>query len=188
MQETSPEIKALILEAKSGNQQAFRQLYDLYAQRIFKYIRLKIQNREEAEDVLQEVFIKTYRGLDSLRLDDLRFSAWLYKVASNTINDHFRKKYRTPEILGIEENFDITDGRSLQKEIEQKSDIETAREVFDLLPPLYKQVLELRFVQDLSLSEIADALGKSNLSIRLVQYRALKKVKLILVKKYADQK
>jgi RNA polymerase sigma-70 factor (ECF subfamily) len=177
----------LIVKAQEGDTEAFGKLYEYYAQRIFKYVRLKIQDRQEAEDVLQEVFIKAYKGLSSLKLEDLNFNAWLYKVASNTINDRFRKKYRTPEILGIDDRFDISDGKSLEKEITLKSDMETAREAFQHLPPLYKQVLELRFLQDLSLDEVAKILNKSNLSVRLLQFRALKKVKLIIQKKYGPE-
>jgi RNA polymerase sigma-70 factor, ECF subfamily len=187
MGQESLDINQLVSKAQQGDSQAFGRLYDNFAQRIFKYIRLKIQNREEAEDILQEVFIKAYQGLNSLSLENLNFNAWLYKVTSNTINDHFRKRYRSPEIFGIEEGFDLPDGKSLEKEIIIKSDLETARDAFTQLLPLYKQVLELRFLQDLSLNEVAKILNKSNLSVRLIQYRALKKVKLILYNKYGTQ-
>src|SRR6266404_1605419 len=162
------DINVLVVKAKQGDSEAFGQLYDNFAQRIFRYVRLKVQNRQEAEDVLQEVFIKAHRGLEKLQMENLNFSAWLYRIASNTINDFFRKKYRTPEILGIDENFDIASHVSVEKEITIKSDVEMVRGAFDQLPPLYKQVLELRFIQEFSLDEIAKVLGKSNLSVRLL--------------------
>jgi RNA polymerase sigma-70 factor (ECF subfamily) len=174
------ETNELVEKAKNGEEEAFGQLYDSFAQRIFKYIRLKVQNRQEAEDILQETFIKAYRGLSGLRPDDLNFNAWLYKIAGNTINDHFRKAYRTPDILSIDENFDLPSSQSLEKEIEVSSDMDNMRKTFAKLPPLYKQVLELRFLQEFSLDEIAKILNKSNLSVRLLQHRALKKVKIIL--------
>jgi len=182
------EVNDLVAKAKMGDSEAFGQLYDNFAQRIFRYIRLKVQNREEAEDILQEVFVKAYRGLDSLDLGNLNFSAWLYKIASNTINDYFRKKYRTPEISPIDENFDVAGGISLQKEIEVKSDVEIVRAEFTNLPVLYRQVLELRFVQDFSLDEVAKVLKKSNLAVRLLQYRALKKIQVILKKRYVSSR
>lgn len=180
MEQAGLDINQLVSKARQGDSQAFGQIYDNFAQRIFKYVRLKIQNRQEAEDVLQEVFVKAYQGLNSLSLENLNFSAWLYKVASNTINDYFRKKYRMPEVQAIDEHFDLSDGKSLEKEIVIQSDMETARQAFEHLPPLYKQVLELRFLQDMSLKEVARIFNKSNLSIRLVQYRALKRVRKIL--------
>jgi len=178
------ETNELVSLAKRGDSEAFGQLYDLFAQRIFRYIRLKIQNQEEAEDVLQEVFIKAYKGLSSLSLENLNFSAWLYRVASNTINDHFRKRYRTPEISAIDENFDMPGTVSVEKEVGVKLELEEARAAFEYLSPIYKQVLELRFLQDFSLDEIAKILNKSNLSVRLLQYRALKKVQIILKKNH----
>jgi RNA polymerase sigma-70 factor (ECF subfamily) len=187
MQKSGLEINQLVSKARQGDSKAFGQLYDNFAQRIFKYVRLKIQNREEAEDILQEVFVKAYRGLNSLNPENLNFNAWLYKVASNTVNDHFRKIYRAPEIVGIDEDFDTPDFNTPEKEITIKSDLETAQEAFTQLPVVYKQVLELRFLQDMSLTETAKILNKSNLSIRLIQYRALKRVKLILREKYGSE-
>lgn len=174
------ETNQLVRQAKNGDSEAFGRLYDSFAQRIFKYIRLKIQNRQEAEDILQDVFVKAYNGLGGLKLEDLNFNAWLYRIAGNTINDYFRKKYRTPDMVSIDETFDLPSKVSVQKEVEIKSDMETLQKAFTGLPPLYKQVLELRFLQEFSLGEIAKILNKSNLSVRLLQYRALKKVSVIL--------
>lgn len=180
------EINELVQKARSGDSEAFGQIYDQFAQRIFKYIRLKCQNRQEAEDILQDVFIKAYRGLGSLGLENLNFSAWLYRIASNTINDYFRKKYRTPETLEINENIDFAGNTSVEKEVMVKSDMEGLREVFQELPPVYKQVLELRFLQEFSLDEVAKIINKSNLAVRLIQLRAIKKVKIILGNKHYE--
>jgi len=174
------ETNELVSKAKQGDEDAFGLLYDSFAKRIFRYICLKIQNREEAEDILQEVFVKAYKGLANLNLDDLNFSAWLYRVTSNTINDHFRKRYRTPEALALDENFDVSSSVSVYKEMEIKSELEGVKEAMDQLPLQYKQILELRFVQDFSINEIAQILKKNNLSVRLLQHRALKKIKMIL--------
>ncbi len=184
MDKTGLDINQLIGQAQQGNSEAFGRLYDNFAQRIFKYIRLKIQDRQEAEDILQEVFIKAYRGLNALSLANLNFAAWLYKVASNTINDHLRKKYRTPKIVAMDEDFDPPDHASVEQELVRQSDWETAQKAFTHLPPIYKQVLELRFLQDLSLSEVSKILNKSNVAVRLIQHRAIKKVKLVLREKY----
>lgn len=171
------DINQLVNKAKSGDAHAFGELYDLFANKIFKFVKLKIQNNAEAEDALQEVFIKAYKGLDKLKLKDLNFNAWLYRIASNVINDKFRRQYRTPEIVNIYDSFDIADKYSLQKDIEISSDMESLQIIFNKLPLLYKQVLELRFIEELTLDEIATILNKSNLSVRLIQFRALKKVK-----------
>jgi RNA polymerase sigma-70 factor (ECF subfamily) len=173
------EINKLAASAKNGSQEAFEQLYNCFSQRIFYQIRKKIQHRQDAEDVLQEIFIKSYKGLSSLRPGKIYFSAWLYKITNNTINDYLRKKYRRPEIISIDEGFDPPDNKSLYKEIMLKSDLETARENLDSLPAQHKQVLELRLFRQFSVEEAAAALNKSSLAIRMLQYRARKKLKFI---------
>jgi RNA polymerase sigma-70 factor (ECF subfamily) len=178
------EINEYVIQAQGGNVAAFEELYHSFSQKIFFYIRKKIQNREEAEDILQEVFIKSYRGLKSLRPGEINFSAWLYKIASNTINDHFRKKYRCPEVVSIDENFDLPDKHCLFKEIVTRSDLEGARENLNKLPELHKNVIELRFFQELSVDEVAKTLNKSNLSVRMIQYRARKNLKLMYENAY----
>lgn len=177
----------LIAQAKRGDTEAFGQIHDQFVRRIFKFVRIKIQNQQEAEDVVQETFVKAYKGLASLKMEDLNFSAWLYRIAANTINDTFRKKYRTPEIMAIDENFDLPDTYSLQAEVAMHSDLEIVRASLKTLPPLYKQVLELRFLQDLTLDETAAVIGKNNLSVRLIQFRALKKLKIIIKEKYSPR-
>ncbi len=178
------DIPSLIARSKQGDEEAFGQLYDCFAQRIFRYVRIKIQNWEEAQDVLQEVFTKAFLGLKRLELKDLNFTAWLYRIASNTINDHFRKKYSKPEPLEIDEGIDVQDNTSLFEEVAVSSDLAIVRASFKQLSVTYRQVLELRFFQDLSLEEVATALGKSNLAVRILQHRALKKVQGILKDKY----
>ncbi|HVY67937.1 MAG TPA: sigma-70 family RNA polymerase sigma factor [Patescibacteria group bacterium] len=168
--------------AKAGDAAAFGQLYDQFAQKIYKYIRMKVTDAREAEDLLQEVFLKAHKGLYGLRLENLNFSAWLYKIAGNAVNDYFRKKYRSPETSPLDETFDVADKTSLLREAELASDAERLRGLLALLPDNYRQVLELRFLQDLSLDEVAAIMGKTNLSIRLLQHRALRKVQVLAKK------
>ena len=171
------EINQLAFQAKNGDMEAFEQLHGFFSERILRFIQKKIQNLPDAEDVLQEVFIKSYKGLKSLRPGKLYFSTWLYKIATNSINDYFRKKYRRPEVVSINETFDFPDGKSLDKEIMAKSDLETVKESFNRLPELHRDILELRFFKDLTLNETAKVLHKSNLAVRLLQCRARKKLK-----------
>ena len=148
MQTKGMDIPSLISRSKQGDEEAFGQLYDCYAQRIFDTSALKSKS-EEAQDVVQEVFTKAYLGLKHLEIENLNFTAWLYRIASNTINDHFRKGIR-PEPVEIDETVDIQDGTSLLEEVSIGSDLEIVRASFKQLPVIYRQVLELRFFQDLT--------------------------------------
>lgn len=173
-------LNSWVLDAKKGDSEAFGLIYDAFSAKIFNFIKLKIQNKEAAEDLLQEVFVKAFRGLGALSAENLNFSAWLYKIASNSINDYFRSKYRTPEIVQIDETFDVPSTESPARQTDVILEMEVLNKILDLLPPLYKQVLLLRFVEGFNLNEVAGILKKSNLAIRLIQFRALKKVQAIL--------
>ncbi|QQS23099.1 sigma-70 family RNA polymerase sigma factor [bacterium] len=177
-------IIELVRQTQSGDQAAFSALYDEFAQRIYAFIRIKVSgNVEQAEDILQDVFLKAWKGCKSLDLKDLNFSAWLYKVATNTINDYYRKIYREPKAVSIDEARDIAGeddpaanaSRGLEKYI--------VRETVDKLPPHFKEVIELRFFQDFSVAETARILGRESITVRVWQHRAVKQ----LQKLYKEQ-
>jgi RNA polymerase sigma-70 factor (ECF subfamily) len=173
-----------VKKAQQGDVEAFGWLYDEFAQRIFRYVRLKVQNKQQAEDLLQEVFVKVHAGLKTLRIEDLNFSAWIYKIASNTINDYFRKNYRSPNLVPIEEHPDLPSSFSVEREYIALGERETLRKALLKLPENYRSVLQLRFVEDFTLTETAQILSKSNLAVRLAQHRGIKKLKEILKEFY----
>lgn len=175
------DIKELVKQAQQGSEQAFAGIYDEFADRIFKFIRLKVGHQQHAEDILQETFVKAWKGLSGLKLEELNFSAWLYRVASNAVNDYFRKMYSRPESLELDENTDIPDNSYLPERLDRQQELGELKRCLQTLPVNYRQVLELRFIQDFSVDETASILRKSNLATRLTQYRALKKLKEIIL-------
>jgi RNA polymerase sigma-70 factor, ECF subfamily len=170
----------LVLQVQEGNAEAFGKIYDLYADRIFRFIKLKVNDQEVAEDILQDVFLKTWKGCQSLQSNEMNFSAWIYRIASNTVNDYYRKKYRTPQMDSIDEHIDLASNESIEGSLNDQLDLRRIENVFRKLPEQYQQILELRFVQDFTLQETATILGKSNLAVRLLQHRALKKLQSLL--------
>jgi RNA polymerase sigma-70 factor, ECF subfamily len=173
----------LLTKAKQGDTAAFGEIYDIFAERIFRYIKIKVKNQQQAEDLLQDIFYKAWIGIKSLSLENLNFSAWLYKVANNTINDYYRKVYRTPVMVEINENLAQQENLYYTDRF-NFNDIEIVRESMERLPVQYKQVLELRFIQEFSLDETAKTLGRTNLAVRLLQHRALKKLQTVIKKRY----
>lgn len=178
------DIEGLVKKSQQGDTQAFGQLYDLFADRLFRYVRMKTNTSHEAEDILQDVFIKAWKGLKTLRPEHLNFNAWLYTIASNTVNDRFRKMYRTPEPVELDDAFGVAAPDSPAADTAKADDMQTVKKAMDLLHPHYRQILELRFVQDLTLEETAKILGKANVTVRVLQHRALKQLKTISNKLY----
>lgn len=179
------DIQEAILRSKQGDREAFGEVFDYFADRLYRFIKYKTNNRFAAEDILQEVFLKAWLGLPRLPEDNLNFSAWLYKIASNTANDYFREQYRTPNTLDLDSVIEILDDEhSTQGQLSDSMDIDgemkMVNKAFEHLPSQYRQILELRFIQDLTLDETAEIVGKTNLAVRILQHRALKKLREII--------
>lgn len=171
------DILQLVKKSQNGDSGAFGQLYDLFAQRIFRYISLKIQDNSLAQDLLQDTFIKAWKGLPALREKDLNFSAWLYKIAGNCVNDYFRKKYRSPDTVELKEASFVSVPDRIGEQLAIEADMQAIESAFKKLPAQYRQVLELLFIQDFSLRETAEILQKNYVSVRVLQFRALKRLK-----------
>lgn len=173
------ELKKIVHRATLGDEEAFGRIYDAFADTIYKFIKLKINDSVQAEDILQDVFLKAWQGIPKLNLTNLNFSAWLYTVANNTVNDYFRRMYRRPQTVSLSQDFEITASYDTSRSTETAFTTEHIHAALDRLPPDYKQVLELRFIQEFSVEETARILHKTNVSTRVLQYRALKKLESI---------
>ena len=169
-------IHALVKRVQIGDETAFAELYDEFANRIYAFIRIKVFGSNEVEDILQDVFIKAWNGTKKLKLEDLNYSAWLYKVASNTINDHYRKSYRGAQTVPLEEAKETVAKENTTASINLEFDKKIIKENLEKLPTHFKEVIELRFFQEFSINETAEILNKNNVTIRVWQYRAIKQL------------
>ncbi len=171
-------ILNLIKQVQGGDQSAFAELYDEFAQRLYAFIRIKVESDAEAEDILQEVFLKAWAGSKNLNLQNLNFSAWLYKVAGNTINDYYRRKYRQPSQVPLEEARQFA-SKEIGPEEKTSHGLErtSVQRALAKLPQHYKEVIELRFFQDFTVTETANIMGKNSVTIRVWQFRALTRLK-----------
>ncbi|MDP3986464.1 MAG: sigma-70 family RNA polymerase sigma factor [Candidatus Veblenbacteria bacterium] len=173
----SVEVLALVKSAQKKDQAAFGKLYDEYAARIYRFIRFKVPDEAQAEDVLQDTFLKAWQALPKLKLDNLNFSAWLYRIARNLVNDHYRKVYRTPTMEDIQEHYELAYHAHIEERLDEKIGLEHVQTVLPKLKLDYRQVVELRFVQELSVPEVAQIMRRTELAVRILQYRALKKLR-----------
>mgnify|MGYP000159068886 CR=1 FL=1 len=177
----------LVKQVKTGDQAAFADLYDLFAQRLYAYIRIKISSQTDAEDILQEVFLKAWVGIKNLEIDNLNFSAWLYKVAGNTINDYYRKKYRSPGEVELEKAANFASEDSPADDASHGLKRSAVKQALDSLPSHYKEVIELRFFQDFSVADTASIMGKNSVSVRVWQHRALSRLKELFKERHINE-
>lgn len=180
----SSAVLGLVKRAQGGEKEAFGELYDQYASRIYRFIKIHLDNDSQAEDILQETFLKAWLALPKLKLENLNFSAWLYKIARNLVNDHYRQTYRRPREEDIAEHFELADKINEANNLDHSMMIEKIKTLIPKLKPVYRQVIELRFVQEFSVYETAVILNRSQVAVRLLQYRALQRLRNLLEQTY----
>jgi len=162
---TKEEITEIIIKAQKGDQQAFTQLMNAYRNSVLIFIKNMISNKEDAEDILQETFYKIFSSIERF---DVRYSfyKWSIKIASNTCIDFLRKK-KLPTVsiqqrsnqdeneyeINIVDHFADPDLMLKQRETRKKLENE-----FNLLPESYREIMILRFFDQLSYDQIAEKL------------------------------
>ncbi len=164
--------KSLILQAKQGDEQAFGQLYELYFERIFKFIYFRVNHKETAEDLSEEVFIKAWEKIADVK--EVSFGGWLYQIAKNKVIDYYRQKKQVVDLEDVQ-NFLESDERlseSTNTVIERRLFMVLLKE----LTPEQQIIIKLKFIEDMDNSEIAELISKSEGSIRVIQHRAIQKL------------
>jgi len=154
--------KTIVEEARRGSREAFEELVKMYNPKVFHLAYSFVRDRASADDLAQEVFIKTYQALPKFRADS-EFGTWLYRIAVNHIKDHLRKTARRKEV-SLDELGDgpIAVADSAEERDRVREEEEKRRLVFRVLgnlPPKYRLILTMRDVQGMSYDEVAKVLG-----------------------------
>jgi RNA polymerase sigma-70 factor (ECF subfamily) len=155
----------LIKQALKGNQKAYNELVNLYKHAVFVIIYRMVHNKEEAEDLTQEAFIKAFSSLSSFS-EEYPFSTWLFKIATNNCIDYLRKrKLRTYsidkpiELKHNEVKFELPDKEpDPEHNLIYKERTKLIQQAIDSLPEKYKTCIILRHIKEKSYEEIAKAL------------------------------
>jgi RNA polymerase sigma-70 factor, ECF subfamily len=173
-----------VVKAQGGDGQAFGVLYDHYAPAIYRFIALKVSTRQEAEDLLHEVFLSAWQNLPGFKEQGFPLSSWLYKIARNRVIDYYRTKKQATSIddeeSGVSELQDVSPAAAIEQALDERLEMDEVKDAIAQLPSEQREVIELRFLADLSPIEIAGIIGKREGTVRIIQFRALKKLKEIL--------
>lgn len=178
--------KKLKERIKNKDQEAFEELYDQNVDNIYRFIFFKIGKKEEASDLSSLTFLKTWEYIQKTSLkkkDTLR--ALLYKIARNIVIDHYRENKKESFSLDDENNkIDIVDeGIDIEKNASDKFDYEVLSVKMMELKNEYREVLVMRYLNDLSLDEISQITGKKKINVRVLMHRATKALKEIMTEK-----
>jgi len=168
----------LALLARKGDQRAFAEIVELYKDKIFHLAYRMLSNRHEAEDVVQDTFLRVYKNLD--RYDEnQKFSTWIYRIGTNLCIDRLRKRKPTYSLdaeMNDQEGVDgysilPSDDRTPESELLLSETQQLIRQAIESLPAKYKTVMVLRYLQDLSLQEISDVLDMPVTTIKTRVHR-----------------
>jgi len=181
------EVHTLMLKAKEGDSNAFALLYEELYTPIFRFIYSKCGEKNLAEDLTQTTFLKSFKALNQFSADSEYPIAYFYTIARNLLTDFYRKKKdvlisKKPDEENSTSLFENIEDSELtpEKELEQKDQKYFMQGMLDKLPENYREVMELKFLQDLSNKEIAKKLNKTEMNVRQIQVRALKKLKVYM--------
>jgi RNA polymerase sigma-70 factor (ECF subfamily) len=166
------EEESLIRRAQQRDQVALTQIYEENFDKIYRYIVLKIGDRTEAEDMTQQVFLNALQSISSYRFKGLPVSSWLYRIAHNQIVDHLRKKSKRGDVP-LDESLPVAANDDPRTETELKMEIEEVAIAAKNLTPAQREVISLRFTGDMSISEVAKIMGRSEGAIKALQHSAI---------------
>jgi len=171
--------KTLIQHAVAGNSQAFGELYQRYLEKIYRYIYFRVGNVADAEDLTEEVFIRAWEALPSYTIGVHPFTSWLYRIAHNLVIDHVRK--RKPVQTSDDELMNRPSKAPNAEEVLQERQVaDELKKAILQLDNLDQQVIILRFIEELSHREVSNILDITEGTSRVVQHRALSKMRQIM--------
>jgi len=161
----------LVLRAIQRDQEAFGELYDRHVVRVYRHIYYMVGNAAEAEDLTAQAFLRAWEAIPRYQVRGAPFVSWLLRIAHNLGVSHLRSKRESSQIHeGI---VDHKMQRDPEQAYEQTADEELVREAIMMLREEQRQVIILRFIEDLDYREVAEIIGKSVAAIRVIQHRAL---------------
>ena len=176
-QMTDDMLVTLYLE---GNNSAFDTLLNRHQDRLFNYIFFLVRSREVAEDIFQETFVKAITTLQQGRYqNDGKFAAWITRIAHNLVIDQFRIERNENAISNDEVEFDLLNDAKLsegtvENRMVNEQVLKDVRALIDELPDCQREVVFMRYYQDLSFKEIADITGVSiNTALGRMRYAVL---------------
>lgn len=171
--------KEIIKKAIKGEASAFGLLYDKYQPQIYRFIYLKVGQREEAEDLTHQVFLKTWENITEYDFQGFPFSSWLYRIARNQVIDYYRTKKTNLDLESVAE-MELKVENPIPKILDNALEMERVKKAIVHLNSEQQDVIILRFIEDFSLQESASILNKTEGAVKLLQHRAIKNLRKIL--------
>jgi len=166
-----------LVEAAQQDTALFGDVYEHYFEIVYAYVARRVRNRPEAEDMTAEVFRKALQSLPRFKWTGAPFAAWLLRIASNIIADRGKRAVREGIVPGNEAVRELRVPQPQQADLEQSERSAGVLRLVNELAEDQRRVLVMRFAEERSIREIANALGRSEGAIKQLQFRALEHVR-----------
>jgi RNA polymerase sigma-70 factor (ECF subfamily) len=163
--------KEIVIKTQSDLRH-FTELYEMYFEKIYRYLYRKTQRQETAEDLTQQTFLNALQNFNSYHIQEgASFGSWLFRIAHNLLVSEYRQK--KPASLDTIEDHSIEGEREVIEVVDKSIDAEKLMRCMSELPPNYKEVVDLK-KEGLKVKDIADILEKTESAIKVNFFRAVK--------------
>jgi RNA polymerase sigma-70 factor (ECF subfamily) len=166
-------LRELVKRAKQNDSEALAQIYDLFVEKVYRYIYYKVGDQTEAEDLTEEVFLKVLENIERFEERGIPFSSWLFAIARNLVINYYKLHSRRAVIPLHQLKEKISNERRPDEVFFKNFSAEELRLAIAQLTEEQQQVIILKFFSDLKNREIADVLNKSEGAVKALQHRAL---------------
>ncbi|WBB66256.1 ECF subfamily RNA polymerase sigma factor, BldN family [Micromonospora sp. WMMD812] len=178
------EVWALVERAQAGEAEAFGLIYDRYVDTVFRFVYFRVGNRQLAEDLTSDTFLRALKRIGSFTWQGRDLGAWLVTIARNLVADHFKSgRYRlevtTGDVLDADREDRGPEGSPEAAVVEHITNVALLTAVKQLNPE-QQECIVLRFLQGFSVAETARAMGKNEGAIKALQYRAVRALARLL--------
>lgn len=182
--DAAAEVWALVERAQAGESEAFGLIYDRYVDTVFRFIYFRVGNRQLAEDLTSDTFLRALKRIGSFTWQGRDLGAWLVTIARNLVADHFKSgRYRleitTGDVLDADKEDRGPEGTPEAAVVDHITNV-TLLTAVKRLNPEQQECIVLRFLQGFSVAETAQAMGKNEGAIKALQYRAVRALARLL--------
>jgi RNA polymerase sigma-70 factor (ECF subfamily) len=172
----------IIADVNAGHTEKFGLLYDGYFPKIYNYFFYRLKNKQASEDLTSITFIKAIKNINKFDAQKGDFSAWIYRIARNSLYDYYRTRKNTDQLIETKIKIEPED---LHKEVLDKEMAEHVQRFLNSLTETQRDMVIMRIWDDLSYQEISQIIGKSQSGSKMAFHRAIEKLKSIAAPFYA---
>jgi RNA polymerase sigma-70 factor (ECF subfamily) len=162
--------------ARAGDERALSELYQTYFPRVYRYILARTGNTYDAEDLTEEVFMKVLEAIERFQWRAAPFSAWLFRIAHNAVISQRRKETARGRTSQLNDGLPV-DAAGPEELVETRISLNEVMAAAQKLPEAQRQVIALRFSAGLSVAETARAMGKGEGNVKVIQHKAIAKLR-----------